>query len=206
VGILTFDDKLGERVLTACHWAELAVPGQVAILGIGNDDLISKLTWPPLSSIDVPAERIGFEAADILRRAMAGMPIEEPRKKIPPTGVTMRGATALLAVEDPLVESAARFIREHAGEVIGIEHVARFLGISRRTLDRRFERALGRSTHEELAAIRMEKARLLLSESQDTVARIAAACGFLTAASFSRSFHRQIGCWPVEYRNLVRGS
>ena len=206
VGILTFDDKLGERVLTACHWSELAVPEQVAVLGIGNDDLISKLTWPPLSSIDVPAERIGFEAADILHRAMSGMPIEEPQKKIPPTGVTMRGATALLAVEDLLIESAARYIREHAGEMIGIEHVARFLGVSRRTLDRRFERALGRSAHEELAAIRMERARLLLSESQETVTRIAAACGFLTAASFSRAFRRQTGCWPVEYRNRVRGS
>lgn len=206
VGILTFDDKLGERVLTACHWANLAVPEQVAVLGIGNDDLISKLTWPPLSSIDVPAERIGFEAADILHRAMAGLPIEAPQRKIPPTGVTLRGATALLAVEDPLVESAARYIRGHAGEAIGVEHIARFLGVSRRTLDRRFAHALGRSAHEELAAIRMENARALLSESQASVARIATACGFLTAASFSRAFHRQIGCWPVEYRSRVRGS
>ncbi len=51
----------------------------------------------------------------------------------------------------------------------------------------------------------MQNACVLLSESQETVASIAAACGFRTAASFSRAFHRQIDCWPIEYRNRVRG-
>ncbi len=205
LGILTFDDKLGERVLTACHWSGLAVPEQVAVLGVGNDDLISRLTWPPLSSIDVPAERIGFEAGGILSCAMNGIAIEQPQRKILPSGVTMRGSTALLAVEDPLVRASARYIREHAGQAIGVEHIALALNVSRRTLDRRFIKAVGRSVHEELASTRMLNARVLLSESPETVAKIATACGFLTAASFSRAFHRQTGCWPVEYRNRMRG-
>lgn len=205
VGVLTFDDKLAERVLTASRWSNLPVPEAVAVLGIGNDDLISKLTWPPLSSVNVPAERIGFEAADILDRAMRSQAIENPRRKIPPTGVTMRGSTELVAVEDWLIESAVRYVRQHAGEAIGVEHVARALGVSRRTLDRRFVTALGRSVHEELTSARMQMACALLSESLETVAQIAGTCGFRSAASFSRAFHRQIGCWPVEYRNRTRG-
>ncbi len=239
VGILTFDDKLGERVLTACHWANLAVPEQVAILGIGNDDLVSKLTWPSLSSINVPAERIGFEAAEILDHAMRGQRIIEgrrssrlvgsrkhyeyrapagrpgittyatvnktPQRHLRPTGISMRGTTAVLAVQDTTVESAARYIREHCGEAVGVEHVARAVGVSRRTLDRRFVKALGRSVHEELAAVRMQNACVLLSEGRETVAVVASLCGFRTAASFSRAFHRQAGCWPIEYRNRVRG-
>ena len=204
-GILTFDDKLGERVLTACRWSDLPVPDLVAVLGIGNDDLVSKLTWPSLSSINVPAERIGFEAADILDHAIRRRRIKRPRRQLPATGVTMRGSTDVLAVQDELVESAAQHVREHAGEAIGVEHIARAVGVSRRTLDRRFAQALGRSVHEELSAVRMQKACVLLSESQETVASIAAACGFRTAASFSRAFHRQNGCWPIEYRNRVRG-
>ncbi len=205
VGILTFDDKLGERVLAACRWSGLSVPDWVAVLGIGNDDLISKLTWPSLSSINVPAERIGFEAAHILDRAMQGMAVEQSQRRLPPTGVTMRGSTDLLAVQDTAVESAAQYIREHAGEAIGVEHVARAVGISRRTLDRRFVKALGRSVHEELAAVRMQNACTMLSENQETVGSIAAACGFSTAASFSRAFHSHTGCWPTEYRNRFRG-
>ena len=117
----------------------------------------------------------------------------------------MRGSTEVLAVQDRLVESAAQYVREHAGDAIGVEHIARAVGVSRRTLDRRFAQALGRSVHEELSAVRMQNACVLLSESQKTVAGIAAACGFRTAASFSRAFHRKTGCWPIEYRNRVRG-
>lgn len=205
IGILTFDDKLGERVLTACRWADLPVPGRIAVLGIGNDDLISKLTWPPLSSINVPAERIGYEAARILGCAMQNKPIEEPQLKISPTGVTARGSTALLAVMDPAVESAARFIHDHAGEMIGVEHVARAVGVSRRTLDRRFAKALGRTVHEELTVNRIQNACTLLSESLNSVASIAEECGYATPASFSRAFRRQMGCWPTEFRNQNRG-
>ena len=206
VGLLAFDDKLGERVLAACRWAELSVPEEVAVLGIGNDDLISKLTLPSLSSINVPAERIGFEGARMLDLAMQGEVIEETRRKILPTDVTMRGSTASLAVEDSVVASAAAFIREHAGETIGVEHIARAVGVSRRTLDRRFVKALGRSVHEELATARMQNACVLLSDGLDSVANIAEACGFTTSASFSRAFHGQMGCWPTEYRNRARGS
>jgi LacI family transcriptional regulator len=192
-------------VLTACHWTSLPVPDQVAILGIGNDDLVSKLTWPSLSSINVPAERIGFEAAGILDHAMRGKRIKNRQRQIRPTGVAMRGSTAVLAVQDTTVESAARYIRQHAGDAIGVEHIARAVGVSRRTLDRRFTKALGRSVHEELAAARMQNACVLLTEGRETVFIIASMCGFRTAASFSRAFHRQIGCWPIEYRNRVRG-
>lgn len=205
VGILVFDDKLGERVLTACRWSDLPVPDRVAVLGIGNDDLISKLTWPSLSSINVPAERIGFEAAGLLDHAMQRRRIDQPQRRLPPTGVTLRGSTDVLAVEDELVEAAARYAREHAGEAIGVEHIARAIGVSRRTLDRRFAQTLGRSVHEELSAVRMQNACVLLSESQETVAEIAAVCGFGTAASFSRAFHQRNGCWPIEYRKRIRG-
>ena len=203
-GILTFDDKLGERVLTACRWAGLSVPGEVAVLGIGNDDLISKLTWPSLSSINVPAERMGFEAAEILDAAMEDSSAPEIRRKIPPSDVTMRGSTASLAVQDTAVAAAAGYIRAHAGDTIGVDHVARAVGVSRRTLDRRFVQALGRSVHEELAAVRMQNACALLADSVKSVAEIAEACGFGTAASFSRAFRRQVGCWPTEYRNRGR--
>ncbi len=205
VGVLSFDDKLAERVLTACRWAGLSVPNSVAVLGIGNDDLVSKLTWPSLSSINVPAERMGFEAAEILDQMIHGKAIDEPKRWLAPSGVTMRGSTALLAVQDSVVESAARYVREHAGDAIGVGHVARAVGVSRRTLDRRFTEALGRSVHEELTTVRMQHACELLSEGLETVGAIAKACGFGSASSFSRAFHRHLGCWPIEYRNQFRG-
>lgn len=95
-------------------------------------------------------------------------------------------------------------IRQRVGDSIGVAHLARAAGVSRRTLDRRFLDALGRSVHHELAAARMQRAQNLLTASEWTVAEIAEACGFGTAASFSRAFHQHYGCWPSEARKSVR--
>jgi LacI family transcriptional regulator len=204
VGLLTFDDKLGERVLSACRWCNLSVPHEVAVLGIGNDELMCEVSWPTLSSISFPTQRLGFEAAEMLDLAMRGRTIREGLRRIQPTGVAVRASTDMLAVEDALIRSAVEFIRKHAGEAIGVKHVAAALAVSRRTLDRRFADALGRTVHDELTAARMQLARNLLTDGAQTVADIAAACGYGSAPSFSRAFRSQSGCWPTDYRNQVR--
>jgi AraC family carnitine catabolism transcriptional activator len=82
--------------------------------------------------------------------------------------------------------------------------VAAALNVSRRTLDRRFADALGRTVHDELTAVRMQLARTLLTETSQSVAEISIACGYESAPSFSRAFRSQSGSWPTEYRNQVR--
>ena len=156
VGVLAFDDKLGERVLTACRWAGLSVPDRIAVLGIGDDELMCEVSWPSLSSINSPTSRLGFEAAEMLDRAMHGERIVERIRKIEPTGITVRASTDTLAVQDTMIRSAVQFIREHAGQPIGVKHVAAALEVSRRTLDRRFVALLGRTVHDELIAVHMQ--------------------------------------------------
>lgn len=204
VGVLTFDDKLGERVLSACRLSHLSVPHEVAVLGIGNDELMCEISWPSLSSISFPTERLGFEAAEMLDRAMRGRPVRERVKSIEPTAVANRASTDLVAVEDPLVRSAVAFIREHAGEAISVQHVALAAGVSRRTLDRRFRDALRRTAHDELNSVRMQAARRLLTDSTRSVAEISVNCGYESSAAFSRAFRRHAGCWPTDYRSQVR--
>ena len=82
--------------------------------------------------------------------------------------------------------------------------MARALGVSRRTLDRRLVAALGRTVHDELTGVRMQMARKLLSDGLQTIAEIALAAGYGTAASFSRAFRQHAGCWPSEYRSQLR--
>jgi LacI family transcriptional regulator len=206
VGLLVFDDKLGERVLTACRWARLAVPQQVAVLGIGDDELMCEVSWPTLSSVRLPTPRLGFEAAHLLDAAMTGRRIAAPHRKIQPVGIAARGSTDMVAVDDALVKSAVQRVREQAGDLVGSEQIAHGLGVSRRTLDRRFERALGRTVREELVRVRMQSARSLLADRSRRIADIARACGYATPASFSRAFRRHAGRWPSDYREEVRGA
>lgn len=205
VGVLVFDDKLGERVLAACRAAKLAIPQQVAVLGIGNDELMCEVSSPTLSSVSFPTPRLGDEAAHLLAQVLAGKQIKEPHRKIQPTGVVARGSTDLVAVEDALVKDAVQFIRAQAGNLIGVKQVAQALNISRRTLDRRFADALGRTTREELMRVRMHLARSLLADNARAIAGVARSCGYGTAASFSRAFRQHSGHWPSTYRAHTRG-
>ncbi len=204
VGVLVFDDKLGERVLAACRAAQLAVPQQVAVLGIGNDELMCEVSSPTLSSVSFPTPRLGYEAAHLLAQALARKKIREPHRQVQPTGVVARGSTDLVAVEDTLVKDAAGFIRAQAGNLIGVKHVAQSLNVARRTLDRRFAAALGRTAREELLRVRMNQARALLADPAQTIAAIARACGYGTAASFSRAFRQHTGHWPSAHRAELR--
>ena len=204
VGLLVFDDKLGERVLAACRWARLAVPHQVAVLGIGDDELMCEVSRPTLSSVCLPTPRLGFEATKLLATAMAGKKIRTPHLKLQPIGVVTRGSTDMVAVEDELVKSAVQFIRVQSGKLIGSEHVALAGNVSRRTMDRRFEEALGRTVRGELARVRMQTARRLLADASLTIAEISRSCGYGTPASFSRAFRQHSGHWPSAYRAAIR--
>ena len=59
VGIMTANDDRGRQVLDACRRVGAAVPDQVAVLGVDNDE--TRLSLPPLSSIDINSEETGYQ-------------------------------------------------------------------------------------------------------------------------------------------------
>jgi LacI family transcriptional regulator len=204
VGLFVFDDKLGERVLTACRWAKLNVPEQVAVVGVGNDELMCEVCWPTLSSVHLSTVGVGYEAAKMLVQTMTGKKIKQPHLKTQPTVVVPRGSTDMVAVDDDLVKTAVRFISAQAGTFIGVKQIAQTLKVSRRNLDRRFKDALKRTVREELARVRMQMARTLLADFSLSIAQVACKCGYGGSASFSRAFRQHSGCWPSEHRDVLR--
>ena len=74
LGIVACNDVRGHHVLDACRTLGLAVPEEVAVVGVDNAETFCDLCDPPLSSVLPNAERIGFEAAALLDRLMRGEP------------------------------------------------------------------------------------------------------------------------------------
>jgi DNA-binding LacI/PurR family transcriptional regulator len=70
VGVFVPNDDWGIQLAQACRQLELLVPEDVALLGVDDDDLYCELTRPRLSSIVLPAEPIGYEAAALLDRLL----------------------------------------------------------------------------------------------------------------------------------------
>lgn len=200
VGIMACNDDRGREVLAACRQAKLRVPEEVAVIGVDNDTLLCDLSDPPLSSVALGAERAGFEAAALLDQLMAGRATKPQRLVAAALGVVARRSTDVLLHEDAEVAAALRFIHDNARRPIRVYDVVANLGNARRTLEIRFQKALGRSIHAEIQRARLERARRLLIETDLPLPKVAQGVGFGSPSYLAAVFQREFGVSPIKYR------
>jgi LacI family transcriptional regulator len=177
-GLMACNDIRGQQVINACRAIGVAVPDDVAVIGVDNDEVLCDLSDPPLTSVMPNAVRIGYEAAALLDGLMAGKAPSSQPLCIAPSGVMTRRSTDVLAVEDRHIAATVRFIREHACEGIDMSDILRVVPLSRSTLERRFVKALGRSPKDEILRVRLNRAKQLLAETDFTLPLIAEKVGF----------------------------
>ncbi|MEZ5301094.1 MAG: DNA-binding transcriptional regulator [Verrucomicrobiales bacterium] len=201
-GIMAAYDVLGARVIDACRRVGVRVPESVAIVGVDNDPLFCSVSWPPLSSVDQNVQRIGFEAARLLAAMMKGEAPGAGREPIliPPKELVTRTSSDILAFHDSNIAAALQFIRDHAGRPITVDEVARRAGLSRRELERRFQRLLETSPYKEIQRARIKRVRNLLIHTDDTLESISETLGFSEAANMANLFKKEMGMPPGEYR------
>ena len=200
VGIMACYDRRGQEVLDACRNAALTVPDEVAVVGVDNDELLCELAAPPLSSVIPNTHRTGYEAAALLDRMMSGAKVAAKAYLIAPIGVAARQSTDVLAIDDRDVAGALRFIREHACEGINVADLMRVVPLSRRVLEQRFQRLLGRTPHEEILHVRLNRVQRLLAETDLPLYLIAERAGFEHVEYLSVVFKREVGKTPREFR------
>ena len=153
-----------------------------------------------MSSIDLNAPSIGYEAAALLDRLMSGVPAPHDPILIEPAGVVARQSTDITAVNDADLAEALSFIRRNALAGITVQDVTEHLCISRATLERRFARQLGRTPKEEILRIQLDQVKRLLERTQHPLYEIAELTGFKTASHLSVVFKRVFRCSPSQYR------
>lgn len=205
VGVYACNDIRAFQVLSICRENDIAVPDDVAVVGVDDDPVLCTLSDPPLSSVDPNAQRIGYEAAAMLHRMIDGLgPAEPAETRIAPAGVVTRRSSDVLAVADREVAGAVRHIRLHACDGLTVEDVARRAGMSRRTLERRFAEHLGRSPSAEITRVRLRRVQELLVGTDLPVEKVAREAGFTHLESLYRLFKKTSGLTPGEYRRAQR--
>lgn len=205
LGVVAQSDHRAVKVINACEQAGLAVPEQVAVVGIDNEEHTCELAPVPITSVDSNREEYAYRGAQLLDRLMQGeAPPAEP-VLVAPRGLVVRRSSDILAVEDPQVAKALSFIWRHYHDRISVDDVVAVTALSRCRLYEGFERALGRTIREEIEHKRIEHASELLAGSADKVAHIARLCGFGSGEQFCRAFARVKGVTPREFRRSVAG-
>lgn len=202
--ILASNDIPARYLADQCRQLGLRVPDEVALLGVDDDEFECTLCSPPLSSVAIPSEKIGWEAARLLDQMMAGQPAPAAPIFLPPLGIITRQSTDTLAIGDPVVAAALQFIRRWAHEEIEVSLVAEEAGVARRTLECRFRRLLGRTVLEEIRRRRVELAKQLLASTDLGMAEVARRAGFANAQRLAIVFRQLTGQTPTAYRRQAR--
>ncbi len=203
VGLMACSDHHAQRVLDACRRANVVVPEEIAVIGVDNDEEICRLSTPPLTSVILDSERVGYESAkllDNLMRGHASCPRQRPLL-IPPLGVATRQSTDVTAISDPLVAAAMRRIRERACTRLTVEELVSSLNTSRSIIYQRFHDLLGRSPHYEIQRVQLARVRSLLLQTSLPLKHIAEMAGFSNPNYLSVAFKREVGLTPGEFRH-----
>ncbi|EMI16128.1 xylose operon regulatory protein [Rhodopirellula maiorica SM1] len=199
--IMACYDFQAQQVLDVCRELEIAVPEEIAVLGVDDDRLICELAEPNLSSVIPDTKSTGYEAAELLDRMMQGEPVS-PRQRLitQPLGIRVRQSTDTLAIEDVEVARALSYIRRHALANIRVTDILRHVSLSRRALEHRFMRLIGHTPHEEIMRVRVDRIKVLLNETSLSVHEIAERAGFEYAEYMAAVFKRETGTTPTEFR------
>ncbi|WP_437205789.1 XylR family transcriptional regulator [Planctomicrobium sp. SH664] len=203
VGLLAGHDMRAMCVFDACRRGEISVPEQVAIVGVDNDDVICNMSDPPLTSIPHRGEQIGYEAAALLARLMAGKVKKPESIMIPPLSLVVRRSTDIVAIDDPLMATALKLIRNCHGD-ISVDELAQRLGLSRRAMERKFSETISVAPHDQIIAERLQRLKMLLQDTDFSLEAIALQMKMSSAAYVSTFFKKLTGRTPGEFRSECR--
>ncbi len=204
--VFAFRDADAANVLDACLEGGLAVPEEIAILGVDDNELVCESVRIPLSSVQHDLEGLGYHGAALLDRLMRGQPAPAQPELIPPKGITARRSTDVLAVHHEPSRRALGFLRENYSRNVGVADVAQSSGLARRRLEQAFRQQVGRTIHQELARVRLAKVKELLLETKLPVAEIARRTGFTTPQYLNLVFRKATGLPPRRFRVAAGGT
>lgn len=202
--VMAANDSSARKVIDVCQRFGWRVPHDIAVLGVDNDETVCNYAEIGLSSIDRNLEQIGFEAAQLLERLIAGRVSRTEEVFVPPLPLVTRQSTQAYAIQDSDAAAAARYIHEHACDDIDVRDVLKVIPVSRRALERKFLKAMRRTPAQEIRRVRLARACELLTGTDLSVSDIAAQCGFQYRTYLALAFKKEFGQTPRQYRQRAR--
>lgn len=202
VGVLAFNDQTAASCLECAELAGIRVPQQMSIVGVDDHPIFSRM-YLPLSTVKIDYGDIGRRAVGILLKIGRGRPtVTSPQRHFVEGELIVRESSRPRLVGDERVSKALCHVHEHYAERLTLVDLAKQAGMSRASFAARFNCATGDSPMRYLGKVRLDRAKLLLTESPLTISEIAYQVGFEDQGYFSRSFKKAFHTTPSEYRHL----
>jgi LacI family transcriptional regulator len=198
--ILAAHDGRARQVLETCQLAELSVPGDIALLGVDNDEVLCENTTPTLSSIQPDFELAGYEAARLLEQLMRRTVRTPQTFSYGVKRVVVRESSRYAHAVDSRLLRGLEFIRLNACATISVPDIARHMGVSRRMAELLFRRHVEHSILEEIQQVRLARLKTFLLETDLPIGQISAQCGYQTEMHAKRVFKKATGMTMRRFR------
>lgn len=158
----------------------------------------------PITSLNPDYWRRGHLAADLCHALMRGEQIPAGDRLVAPLGLSRRLSTGKRDKPDVYVQRLVNLIEQFASDNVRVSDLIAKVGVNRRTLEHRFRVEMDCSPLEYLIRKRMENVCRLLRDTDESIAAIAQSCGCASGQYLSRSFKKEMGMTPGDYRESKR--
>lgn len=205
VALFAAMDGRGRQVLDACLSENIAVPNEIAVLGVDNDELICEATFPTMSSIQMTAIQSGYLLAEHLDQLMRRKRLPKKMFVMSPLQVVSRHSTEMTAISDRQIARALEYIWKEAGHrPIQVPDVVQAMGSSRRFAEIHFKQVVGRTIMDEIRRVKLAEVCALLTDTNLSIGEIARQCGFLRESHLAFLFKKHFGLSMSAYRRTTR--
>ncbi|AQQ10144.1 Xylose operon regulatory protein [Sedimentisphaera cyanobacteriorum] len=202
--VMACNDDRASQIISLCRQERITIPSEIAVLGVDNDEFICKLAYPQLSSISLSLEKAGFEAAGHLDNMIKSENRNPKTIIIEPMKVVERTSSDAVAVPDPDVSLAVRFILDNKMRPVQVCDVVQAAAVSKRSLYMKFNLYLGTSIYRYIKNVRVGEIEKLLLYSDMNITQISKMLGFGSSDHIASFFRSVKGLNPADYRNRYR--
>jgi LacI family transcriptional regulator len=204
VGMMCWYDYQVAVAVQACRQAGYSVPDDVALVGVDDNEADLILSPMPVTSIDVNPFKIGYKAMDVLSRMIRTGKRPARHILLPPGNLIARQSTDILAVDNPDLVAAMRFIQNNSDRPITVRDLLKAVPISRRSLEIQFKKVLGRTPRQQIQHAHIGRAKMLCDDFDLSLGETSELSGFGDQATFCRIFKRFEKCTPMQYRRRIK--
>lgn len=200
IALFACDDYYALQITEVCKMYNIDIPGDIAVLGVDNDNLLCNISDPALSSIELDVENGGYEVGKLLHLFIEKKITAPADVIIKPVRVVSRGSTERFAVSDKYIGQVLAYIEDNYCNSLSVDDLIRIIPYSRRVLEKKFKSETGMSVYQYIQQQRIEKFAALLITTDLPLTEAAAEAGFPDYKNVSRIFVKMKEMTPLQYR------
>ena len=200
LALFCVDDLMALPVMEACKLAELDIPYDVSIVGVGDLLGPEQAAVISLTTVTIDFEAFAYRAASMLDVLMSGGEVPAEHVGVSPSGIKEGRSSSMLALNHVQGQKAVQYMLENLHDPIDANRAAAEAGLTILQLTQITKAELGLSPAKLLETLRLQQAMKLLIDTNYTMDGIASLCGLNNRVRLERVFRRHLNMTPSAWR------